>query len=198
MIFRNTRVRWGAISQLLHWLIVALIAVQAGLGLVGLALPIGLRKLAIFATHKSIGITILALVVIRLLWRCLNPTPALPGNLSPIERRLARFTHAVLYGLLFALPLTGWVMSSARGFPVSWFNLAQLPDLVSKSDALYRAMVEVHAALTIFLGLTVALHIAGALKHHLLLRDDTLRRMLPGGSPETSTDLTRDTSRDSF
>ena len=181
---------------MLHWLIAALIVVQASLGLIGLELPLGMEKLATLARHKSIGITILALAAIRLLWRWMNPTPALPGNLGPFERFLARFTHAGLYVLLLALPLTGWIMSSARGFPVSWFNLAQLPDLVSKSRTLYRVMVEVHATLATALGLIVALHIAAALKHHFVLKDDTLRRMLPGGAPAADrSDLSADSPK---
>lgn len=178
---RNTRERWGSLSQLLHWLIVALIALQAALGLTGIMLPLGVQKIAVLARHKSIGITILALAVLRLAWRWLNPTPPLPSNLKPYERFLARCTHVALYALLFAMPLTGWAMSSARGFPVSWFNLFQLPDLVPKSKALYAALVTAHATLAIALGLTVALHVAGALKHHFVLKDDTLRRMLPSG-----------------
>ncbi|MDE2053041.1 MAG: cytochrome b, partial [Gammaproteobacteria bacterium] len=183
MFIRNTRERWGALSQFLHWLIVALIAIQAALGLTGIMLPLGVQKLAVLARHKSIGITILGLAALRLLWRCLNPTPPLPSNLRPHERFLARFTHAALYVLLFAMPLTGWIMSSARGFPVSWFSLFQLPDLVPKSETLYDAMVRTHAALAIALAVTVALHIAGAIKHHFVLKDDTLRRMLPFGRP---------------
>ena len=178
---RNTTARWGAVSQFLHWLIVALIAIQATLGLRGRLLPLGVDKLALLARHKSIGITILALAALRLLWRWLNPTPPLPSNLTPQERFLARCTHAALYVLLFAMPLTGWIMSSARGFPVSWFSLYQLPDLVPKSRELYDAMVTAHAALAVALALTVALHIAGALKHHYVLKDGTLRRMLPFG-----------------
>ncbi len=181
MAIRNTSERWGSIAQLLHWLIVALIALQATLGLTGLLLPLGMQKLAVLARHKSIGITILGLAALRLLWRWLNPTPPLPSNLKPRERFLAHFTHAALYLLLFAMPLTGWMMSSARGFPVSWFNWVQLPDLVPKSEMLYGAMVRTHAALAIALALIVALHIAGALKHHFVLKDDTLRRMLPFG-----------------
>jgi cytochrome b561/polyisoprenoid-binding protein YceI len=181
MTIRNTSARWGAVSQLLHWLIVALIAIQATLGLTGRMLPLGVEKLAVLARHKSIGITILGLAALRLLWRWLNPTPPLPYNLKPHERILARFTHAALYVLLFAMPVTGWMMSSARGFAVSWFNLYQLPDLVPKSERVYDAMVTTHAALAIALALTVALHIAGALKHHFVLKDDTLRRMLPFG-----------------
>lgn len=181
MSLRNTPERWGALSQLLHWLIVALIAVQATLGLTGLLLPIGVEKLAVLARHKSVGITILGLATLRLLWRWLNPTPSLPANLKPHQRFLAHFTHAALYVLLFAMPLTGWIMSSARGFAVSWFNLFQLPDLVPKSERLYAAMITAHAVLAASLAAVTALHIAGALKHHFLLKDDTLRRMLPFG-----------------
>jgi polyisoprenoid-binding protein YceI len=79
------------------------------------------------------------------------------------------------------MPLTGWIMTSARGFPASWFNLFQLPDFVPKSKALYDAMVVTHATLAGSLAVIVALHIAGALKHHFVLKDDTLRRMLPFG-----------------
>ncbi len=179
MPIRNTRERWGSLSQFLHWLIVALIAVQAALGLTGMLLPPDMEKLAVLARHKSIGITILGLATVRLLWRWLNPTPPLPSNLEPYERLLARVTHAALYALLFAMPLTGWMMSSARGFPVSWFNLLQLPDLVPKSRMLYGTMVTAHAALAIALAVTLALHVAGALRHHFVLKDDTLRRMLP-------------------
>lgn len=181
MTIRNTPDRWGVVSQLLHWLIVALIAIQVALGLTGLMLPIGMEKLAVFARHKSVGITILGLAVLRLLWRWLNPTPPLPSNLKPRERFLPRCTHGALYVLIFAMPLTGWIMSSARGFPVSWFNLYQLPDLVPKSDRLFNATVITHATLAITLAIVVALHIAGALKHHYVLKDDTLRRMLPFG-----------------
>lgn len=181
MTIRNTAARWGAVSQLLHWLIVALIAIQATLGLSGRLLPLGVEKLAMLARHKSIGITILGLAALRLLWRWLNPTPTLPQDLTPRERLLARCTHAILYLLLFAMPLTGWIMSSARGFPVSWFNLHQLPDLVPKSQTLYDAMVTTHAALAIALAITIAVHVAGALRQHFVLKNDTLRRMLPFG-----------------
>ena len=183
MPIRNTRERWGSLSQLFHWLIVALILVQAPLGLTGLLLPLGMEKLAVLARHKSIGMTILGLAALRLLWRWVNPTPPLPPNLKPHERWLAHFTHVSLYGLLFAMPLTGWIMSSARGFPVSWFNLVQLPNLVSRNLALYHLLVRVHVALAITLALALALHVAAALKHHFVLHDDTLRRMVPGWAP---------------
>jgi cytochrome b561 len=179
MAIRNTTVRWGAVSQFLHWLIVALLILQATLGSIAADLPLGMKKLAMLARHKSVGITILGLAVLRLLWRWANPTPPLPDTLKPYERVLANVTHAALYILLFALPLTGWTMSSARGFPVSWFGFIQLPDLVPKNKILYDALLETHETLVWVLYGVVALHVLAALKHHFMLKDDVLRRMLP-------------------
>jgi cytochrome b561 len=188
MTLRNTVHRWGAVAQFLHWLIVVLIIAQVTLALMADELPLGMKKLALLARHKSIGITILGLAVVRLLWRGLNPAPPLPQTLKPYEAVLARLTHVLLYVLLFALPLSGWMMSSARGFPVSWFGFFQLPDLVPKSKPLYEALVDTHGALACVLGAVVVLHVAGALKHHFWHKDDVLRRMLPastssGGAP---------------
>jgi cytochrome b561 len=179
MAIRNTNARWGSVAQLLHWLIVALIIAQVILANIAEDLPIGVRKLAMFARHKSVGITILGLAVVRLLWRWSNPTPPPPTTLKPYERALAALTHAGLYVLLFAMPLTGWMMTSARGFPVSWFGFVQLPDFVPKNDTLYDAMKQTHDTLALALYAIVFLHVAAALKHHFLLKDDVLRRMLP-------------------
>jgi cytochrome b561 len=179
MAMRNTTQRWGAVSQLLHWLIVALLIVQVTLAEMADELPVGMKKLTLLARHKSFGITILGLALLRLAWRLYNPTPLLPGTLKPYERALARLTHVGLYVLLFAMPLSGWMMSSARGFPVSWFGLFRLPDLVPKNRALYEALLTTHGTLAVVLAAVVALHVAGALKHHFIHKDDVLRRMLP-------------------
>ncbi|HXR88754.1 MAG TPA: cytochrome b [Steroidobacteraceae bacterium] len=179
MAVRNSPQRWGSLAQLLHWVVVALILVQFTLGLIAGELPLGMKKLATLARHKSFGITILGLAVLRLLWRWTNPTPPLPNDLKPYERVLAHFTHAALYVLLFAMPLSGWLMSSARGFPVSWFGVLQLPDLVPKSQPLYDALLQTHHLLAWALAGIVVLHVAAALKHHYVLKDDVLRRMLP-------------------
>jgi cytochrome b561 len=178
MTLRNSTTRWGAIAQLLHWLIVALIILQVTLGEIADDLG-GMKKLAMLARHKSVGITILALALLRLLWRGGNPTPPLPDTLRPYERFLAQFTHSALYFLLFALPLSGWLMSSARGFPVSWFGFVQLPDLVSRNRALYDAMLGTHHVLVWVLAAVALLHVAAALKHHFVLKDNVLKRMLP-------------------
>jgi cytochrome b561 len=179
MTIRNTTARWGAVSQLLHWLIVVLIITQVILANIAEDLPVGVKKLAMFARHKSVGITILCLAVFRLVWRWSNPKPPLPITLKPYERILADCTHVILYLLLFAMPLTGWMMTSARGFPVSWFGIFQLPDFVPKNKPLYEAMKETHDLLALVLYATVFLHTAAALKHHFVAKDDVLARMLP-------------------
>jgi len=179
MSIRNTTARWGSLAQTFHWVVVALVIAQFVLIKIAHNLPMGAAKIEYFARHKSVGITILMLAVLRLLWRWLNITPALPGTLKPYERRLARFSHAALYFLLFAMPLTGWTMSSARNFPVSWFNVFQLPDLVGPNRELYKFLHEAHETLAWVLVAVATLHVLGALKHHFVYKDYVLRRMLP-------------------
>ena len=179
MTIRNTPRRWGAIAQLFHWVIVLLIVAQFTLATLFDDLPAGAKKLTLLSRHKSIGITILILALLRVLWRSANLTPALPGTLKPYERSLARLTHVLLYVLLFTVPLSGWTMSSARGFPVSWFGLWQLPNLVPKNKALYEFLLTTHGVLAWSLGIVATVHLVAALKHHFMLKDDVLRRMLP-------------------
>jgi cytochrome b561 len=143
------------------------------------ALPNGLAKLQVLAWHKSFGITILMLAAIRLVWRLMNPTPELTTETKPWERALAKLSHLLLYALIFAMPLTGWMMSSARNFPVSWFKLFQLPDLVAPGEQTFHQMLDLHHLLFKVLVGVALLHIAGALKHHFLDKNDVLKRMLP-------------------
>ena len=185
MAIRNTTQRWGAVAQLLHWLIVALVITQFTLAMLFDDLPPSAHKLALLARHKSVGITILMLAALRLAWRWANPTPPLPDTLKPWERSAARFNHVLLYVLLFAVPVAGWTMSSARGFPVSWFGLFTLPDLVPKNKALYELLVTTHGILAWTLGVVAIIHMLAALKHHFVLKDDVLRRMLPLTSNKT-------------
>lgn len=195
MSIRNSSVRWGALSQLLHWLIVALICAQVVLALTAKELHPGHTRFALIGYHKSIGVTILALAVIRLLWRWTNPVPELPNSLKPHEKALARFTHAALYVILFAMPLSGWIGSSAHAFPVRWFNLFTVPAIVGKNLTLSSEMGKVHYAFAILLGVVVSLHIVAALWHHFVQKDDTLRRMLPGGGAGSSPVMPGRTSR---
>ena len=175
---RNSSVRYGAVAQILHWAIVVLLVVQVTLGKIADGLPIGIEKLAIMARHKSFGITILGLAVIRLAWRWIDRPPPLP----PMPRWqviVARLNHWALYALLFALPLTGWLMSSAANRPASWFGLLQLPDFIAPDPGLKELFEEVHEMLVNVLFALAGLHVAAALKHQFLERDGLLFRMLP-------------------
>jgi cytochrome b561 len=173
--------RYGAIARALHWIIAALIVVQFVLINLAEDNPSKMQQLALIARHKSFGMTVLMLAVVRLLWRLFNPPPPLPAAMKPYERTLAKLTHAAFYGLLFALPLAGWLMSSARGFTVSWFGLFSWPDLIAKNPSNFELLKEVHESLATVLFFLAILHIAAALKHHFWDKDDVLRRMLPFG-----------------
>jgi cytochrome b561 len=163
MPIRNDRTRWGALSQAFHWLIVVMIIAQAMLALIFKRMHRGPQMAALIAVHKSLGMTILAIAA-----------------LQPYERALARLTHGALYALLFAMPLTGWLGSSASGFAVRWFNLFAIPNPLAKDRSLGHALYAAHSLLAIALGVILVLHIAAAVRHHWILKDDILRRMLPG------------------
>lgn len=165
----------------LHWVIVVLIIVQFLLANIAADLPLGMAKLAALARHKSVGLTILALAVLRLGWRLANRgrNPPLPAELKPFERFLAHVTHYGLYLLLFALPLTGWAMSSAKNYPVSWFGFFTLPNFVAPSEDLFAALRSTHGFLAGTLVVLATLHVLAALVHHFRRRDNVLRRMLP-------------------
>ncbi len=181
MSLKNTADRWGGISQLLHWMVAILILVMAYLGLTMGDLPNGPDKIKTYALHKSIGITILALVALRLLWRLYAGTPRpVPGS-PRWQERIASLTHAAIYLLLFAIPLSGWVLNSAAGFPLRWFGLVNLPHIVGESHDLHELAEEAHELMFWMLALLVVAHAGAAFYHHIFQRDATLARMLPRG-----------------
>lgn len=179
MQLKNDELRYGIVAQFFHWTIVVLIIVQYFLANRADNLPLGSAKIAVLARHKSFGITILALVLLRLVWRWLNTVPAEPVDVPRWQRIAARISHIALYGLLVVTPVAGWLMSSARNFPVSWFGLVTLPDFIAPSRPAYNVLHEVHEFLAFTLFWVALLHIAAALKHHFVDKDNVLRRMLP-------------------
>lgn len=179
MTLKNTDERWGAISQAFHWLIVVLILVMAYLGLTMGDLPNGPRKINIYALHKSIGLTILALVALRVAWRLYAGAPAPVPGTPTWQQRIASVTHGLLYALLFAIPVSGWVLNSAAGYPLQWFKLFNLPAITGRSEAVHEAAEGAHEFLFWVLVALVLAHAAAALYHHLFQNDATLRRMLP-------------------
>lgn len=183
MGWRNSPERWGAFAQLLHWTIAVLII---GLALVGLTmddLPNSPTKVKVYALHKSIGLTVLALVTPRLLWRLVDRRPPLPPGMPAWERILASLTHGLLYVAMFVMPLSGWLYNSASNFPLKWFNLFAVPALSGPDRELKHLAHEIHENTFYVIAVLFALHLAGALKHHFIDRDPTLARMTPGLSP---------------
>lgn len=177
--------RYGAIAIALHWLLAAAIAASFGVGLFMSDLPFSPLRLKLFSWHKWAGITILALSAARLLWRLAHRPPPLPADVLAAmpgwQHKAHRATHALLYLLFFAVPLSGWAYSSAAGLPVVWFGVLPLPDWVAVNKPLAKELLQpLHAAFAFSLAGLVLLHVAAALKHHFIDRDGLLRRIWPG------------------
>jgi cytochrome b561 len=178
MQLKNTLTRYGALAQLFHWVIVVLIITQFVLALWADGLP-PINNLGVLGTHKSIGITILMLAVLRLAWRLFNPVPLQPRGMPRWQELSAHVSHFLLYALLFITPVLGWLMSSARAFSVSWFGLVQLPDFIEPNKAAFERLRDWHEVMAWSLATIAVIHLAAALKHHFFDHDDVLRRMLP-------------------
>jgi cytochrome b561 len=169
---------YGRTAQTLHWLMFLLIAGAFGVGLWMAGLPVGPQRFRAVPWHKAIGITIFALVFIRLIWRLGHPVPPLPASMPTWERVIAHASHWGLYLLMFAVPLSGWLMSSALGFSTVVLGM-KVPDLLERNRELGDTLKTVHYFLNKTLLLLIVLHFAAALKHYFIDRDDILQRMLP-------------------
>jgi cytochrome b561 len=163
--------RYSRGAILFHWIIAVLVLVNLWIGIVGGSM----------SAHKAIGITVLALTIGRIGWRLGHAPPPLPPQLASWERTAAKASHVLFYVLLLLVPLTGWAMvSGAKRYPLDWFGLFPLPYLPISSSAAHLGH-ELHEVVGFGMAGLVALHIAAALRHHFLLRDGVLSRMLPGG-----------------
>ena len=180
MSLRSNDRQWGSIAKFFHWIIALAIL---GNGTFGLLMDLAhspMQKINWLALHKSIGLTVLALVLLRVLWRWGDGRP----REEPVphwQEWAARLTHGVLYVLIVALPLSGWWFNSVAGKPLQWFKLFNLPALAAKNDALRDFVHGVHEYLFWFLLLVLVAHVGAALKHHVFDNDNVLRRMLPFG-----------------
>lgn len=174
--------RWGAVSQALHWLIVLMIFGLAVVGLTLDELPRTPSYFWVYTAHKSMGITVLALVLVRLAWRLYagapRPVPGTPGW----QHATAVVTHVLLYAVMFAMPLSGWLYDSASGLrPFKLFGLLEMPKLAAPDEAIAATAHEIHEWGLYVLIVLVVVHAGAALYHHLFLGDATLARMLPRG-----------------
>lgn len=177
--WRNSAERYGAVSQLLHWTVVALVILQFVLGFTAADMPISMQRLVLLARHKSVGMTILALALVRLAWRGFSPAPALPPTMPALHKTAAHLSHLLLYTLLISMPIVGWITSSASHLTVTWFGLFAFPNLVGPDAHLAKIAKATHEAMAWTLLVVASLHASAALWHHFMLKDDVLRRMLP-------------------
>lgn len=184
MRFRNSPDGYGAVPKALHWLTVILVVLAWTLGSFDDVLPKGAARAAGLFVHISAGVAILALLVVRLLWRLADPPPPPePSVLGEWLDRAGRLAHYALYALLIAVPIAGIVLQFARGDALSLFGLYEIPSPWVASRAFARSVKEVHEVLANALVILAGLHAAAALAHHLVLGDRTLTRMLPGSKP---------------
>ena len=177
---RNTQDRYGAIAQLLHWLVVIGVLLQFIWAWRIDETDSIRQQFALVVEHKSIGMTILGLAILRLLWRMFNRPPPYPSTMPGWERAAASITHWLLYALILLMPLSGWAWSTAAGYGAEFYGLLDIPGFVPVNEDLADELEDLHEALAVALPVVAGIHIAAALRHHFVLRDGVLKRMLPG------------------
>ena len=175
----NTPTAYTRTAIVLHWLVALTIMSAFPLGVYMHELPLSPGKLQLYSYHKWLGISALLLVLTGILWRIGHRPPPLLPNTPRWQAIAAHATHHSLYLLMLAVPLSGWLMSSALGFSVVWFGVLPLPDLIGKDKHLGDLLKEVHEVLNFTMLAVILVHAAAAIKHHLFEHDDTLTRMLP-------------------
>lgn len=180
MGWRNSGEGWGRMARALHWLSALIIVSLLAVGFIMTELKPSPQTIKIYTAHKSFGLLLLAIVLVRILWRGVDRKP--PDLPMPAwQRWLAQGVHVALYGLMIAMPLTGWLLHSASGYPLKWFFVGPaVPALIAKDSGSKHFFEDAHEILAWVLIVVLLLHIAGALKHHFIDRDRTLMRMLKG------------------
>jgi len=182
MSLKNTAEHWGSVSKVLHWLIALLIVL---LGIVGLfmgELPKTPKYFWVYTAHKSVGVLVLALVIVRLAWRLYAGAPKPVPSTPHWQECLASLTHWALYGLMLAVPLAGWFFDSASGLrPFRFFGWLNMPRLIEQSEQASQLSHAIHVWGFWLLLLLVLGHVGAALYHHLFQNDATLARILPRG-----------------
>lgn len=163
----------------LHWLTFLILAGLVTFGFYVHGLRFSPARIRLVNYHKWAGVTFLLLVLGRLAWRWMHRPPALPVSMPKLQLRAASGAHWLLYSLMLLIPISGWLMSSAKGYQTVWFGILPLPNLVQRNAALGAQLLEVHLVLNVLLIVLVAGHAAAAIRHHVFDKDDVLTRMLP-------------------
>jgi cytochrome b561 len=178
MQIKNTPQNYGLVAKFFHWLMALLIIGIVSVGLYMTDLPIGTLKLKLYGLHKEFGLLVLMLVMLRIVWRIGNIAPLLPASMPGWQKLAANSVHWAFYGFMFAMPLSGWAMSSAAGFPPSFFGLFVLPGLIAPDQEKMVLLKTIHQYLAYGLIAAFCAHVAAALQHHFIDKDNTLRKML--------------------
>ena len=176
MLWKNTETGYSLAGKTLHWALAVLIISQIGLGLYLENAKIGVADLYLYGWHKALGMLAFSSILLRIVWR-LNSAAPQPLGVQNFQAKLAISLHRLLYVLMVVIPLSGWIASSASGFPMSFFNLFPLPAIAPVSELIETAFFEIHDVAGKLLIVALALHMAGALQRHFIKRDATLRRM---------------------
>jgi cytochrome b561 len=179
MCFKNTLQTFGVVAKAFHWVMAVLIICLLAIGLTMANMENSPDRFKLIGWHKEFGIVALFLVCLRLGWKALNVSPMLPDTIGKIAKLGAHLSHTAVYILMFAMPITGWLMSSAAGLPISMFGLFAMPDLIEPDREFGRYMRELHGIFAWTLIGFITLHILAALLHHFYFHDNVLRRMLP-------------------
>ncbi|HSG96081.1 MAG TPA: cytochrome b [Afifellaceae bacterium] len=185
-MFRNTASGFGHVAIILHWAVALLVFVMLALGnVMGALASTDPLRAVLLDLHKLIGLTILALVLLRIVWRLANPVPALPVSMKSWQRICARLSHYTLYGLTVLIPMTGWALVSARvqtpilvlfdRLPVPALPVLEYFDSGAEAVVLFWGVHDILGGLLVLL---ILVHIAAAMRHHFVLSDDILRRMM--------------------
>lgn len=178
-MLRNSKERFGAVAQVFHWGIFLLFVSLYVVAEMMEDAPKGPEKRALYDLHKSIGISVLFVVFLRLSWRLANPVPEPSGLVSKWMEKAASVSHFLLYAVMFLMPLSGYLMSVSGGHDVGWFGLFELPSLLGKNEGLHELTEGFHGVMAAVILVLVAIHLLAALWHHFIVKDNVLRRMLP-------------------
>jgi cytochrome b561 len=171
----NENSRYSRVAQWLHWVIAIMVIGNIVGGIFHDAIG---KQFPVMPIHKAVGITVLALTLVRIGWRLTHAAPPLPARMPGWEKGLARFSHLFFYILLLLVPLSGWIMTSAGTRPLTWFGLFDIPKWSVTKDDMIVELSRTHGAMGLAFAALAILHIAAALRHHYILRDNVMRRML--------------------
>lgn len=180
MGLRNTEQSYGSMTKFIHWAIVIAVYAMIAIGYLQQEMKEGAFQDQMYDFHKALGLTILFVMAFRVIWRFTNVSPSLPSTVPTWQRFASRFVHLSLYACLFLMPITGWIMATASGNTPSFFGLFNLPmPGIPLNKPLAHTANEIHETVAIVLICAIVIHVAAAIKHHFVDKDNVLQRMLP-------------------